>query len=472
MTVARISPLTTSTLFDKDRETWERERLAILHSLGVTPAEASLFSVLQYGLTVPPSDLVRRAADECYSVGPTTPALCEAALVACFAKGWLQVIDELALNTILDYVRDNQLIGPIYSLPDLDGVEFTLAGAELWDQYCRLVPRRHTPPPFAYHGIVHERNAHYYATHEAAVSAMETARRDDYVVAISEPLPLGPWRAQWWRRFSGGYRVDIERQHQWPFGVGSGESCSLQLGPRANDQENLRRVLAQHQVTFAQWLILATLEDGPRRPFDAAYPGRRSFYSERGVSTLSERECQTTLETCLQRGWVQVLDLDIIAAVQAMVGSDTALLALPKMANYLPGTCRMFGDPARPGEIQYAPLSSDAYAGDIDFTPAGAALYRMLSAAWLGSDWENCLHVSRGYYREEHAYCESEAGFVGLVEERIALGSTVRAKRLEEIGPWCVRWWEHFTRGYRMELELVEPSFGDAASDLKWSGHT
>jgi hypothetical protein len=41
----------------------------ILHSIGVTPAEASLFGVLHYGLTVPPDDLIRRATCDWYSVG-------------------------------------------------------------------------------------------------------------------------------------------------------------------------------------------------------------------------------------------------------------------------------------------------------------------------------------------------------------------------------------------------------------------
>jgi hypothetical protein len=42
------------------------------------------------------------------------------------------------------------------------------------------------------------------------------------------------------------------------------------------------------------------------------------------------------------------------------------------------------------------------------------------------------------------------------VQEHVAKGDVVRARRVVPIGPWCVYWWERFPAGYRLELELGE----------------
>jgi hypothetical protein len=93
----------------------------------------------------------------------------------------------------------------------------------------------------------------------------------------------------------------------------------------------------------------------------------------------------------------------------------------------------------------------------IDFSPHGAALYRMIAAEWLGPDWEDGLRVCNEYYREEHRYCESEEGLRGIVHEHTAKGEVVRASRVAPLGPWRVRWWERFPAGFRLELEIGDP---------------
>jgi hypothetical protein len=43
------------------------------------------------------------------------------------------------------------------------------------------------------------------------------------------------------------------------------------------------------------------------------------------------------------------------------------------------------------------------------------------------------------------------------VQEHIAKGDVVRARRVVPIGPWRVYRWERFPTGYRLGLELGEP---------------
>jgi hypothetical protein len=50
-----------------------------------------------------------------------------------------------------------------------------------------------------------------------------------------------------------------------------------------------------------------------------------------------------------------------------------------------------------------------------------------------------------------------DEGFPRIVQEHMARGEVVRACRVVPIGPWCVAWWETFSAGYRLELELGDP---------------
>jgi hypothetical protein len=69
------------------------EIAAALAELGISPAEASLFNVVHYGVTVPPADLCCRAAWWDYSLGgQVTEEQNEAALAGCLAKGWLLLL--------------------------------------------------------------------------------------------------------------------------------------------------------------------------------------------------------------------------------------------------------------------------------------------------------------------------------------------------------------------------------------------
>jgi hypothetical protein len=99
------------------------------------------------------------------------------------------------------------------------------------------------------------------------------------------------------------------------------------------------------------------------------------------------------------------------------------------------------------------PMSAESRWGEIDFSPAGATLYRMISAEWLDPNWEDDLHVSNTYHWEEHRYCESAAGFEYIAQEHVAKGAIIRASCVLPIG---VYWWERFPRGYRLELELSD----------------
>lgn len=439
-------------------EAYKRQRTEALAALGVTRPESVLLATLHYGLAAPPEDLPLWAAGEDNSTyGPqVTEADCRVALADCLAKGWVQVLDEPTLARIRDGLRTGGVLGPICGgLPEVGHVDFTEAGVALFHRLCERPPSGAA----SYIDVVHEKTAWFGRTAVAVSAAVEEFHRCDDVIALTEPTPTGPWRAQWWRRFPEGYRTDVEERRQWQGrGFGGSEGCHFDRSARDTDPARLRDVLDRHNVTPTEWLLLEHIEGGPFRAVRLLFPrwvaesGRQLF----GLD-VSEDQCREALEACLRYGWLRVTDARTTEEVRLLLRDDSALLALPRTAERRPQECSYGLDPHRTGELVPVPFSASYYWGEIDFSPAGATLYRAISAAWLGPDWENDLRVSRAYYREEHHYSEAQNGFERIVQEHVAKGDVVRASRVVPIGPWCAWWWERFPAGHRLELELGDP---------------
>jgi hypothetical protein len=409
----------------------KRDRAVALAEMGLTPPDFALFNAVHYGSTPSPDSLPAIAAREDYNPDGSvaTEGECQIALAACLAKGWVQVIDETALAKIAHELREGRFVGPIYGLPEIGGVDFTRAGADLWRRLCCHCFPDWRSPDFT--DVVHSKTTHYFRTKAAALAAIPKSDRA-YAVTVIGPTAIGPWRVQWWRRFPDGYRVDIEERMQWQGRAGGGGShCVMSRPGRQADPLRLRHVLDCHNVTLAEWLLLAAMESAWHRsafdlPRRAAGPAADLF----GV-TASEEECRTGLEACLRYRWLRVVDQHAIDEVQALLRDDPVFLPMPR--------------------------ELESREGEIDFSPSGAVLYRMIAAEWLGADWENTLNVWNDYYREEHRYCEAEDVLQGLVQEYAASGEVVRASKIVPIGPWCVYWWERFSAGYRLELKIGNP---------------
>ena len=91
---------------------------------------------------------------------------------------------------------------------------------------------------------------------------------------------------------------------------------------------------------------------------------------------------------------------------------------------------------------------------DIDFTPAGAALFRRVATEWVGPAREDGLHACKELFREEHCYDVAEEGLREVAEGWAARGAVVR---LVPLGPWCVTWWQRHPAGFCLEVEVSTP---------------
>ncbi|MGE3804827.1 MAG: hypothetical protein AB7K24_09165 [Gemmataceae bacterium] len=149
--------------------------------------------------------------------GPVAFEECAAALEACLDKGWLRVIDKTMLDDIEAELRSLGFIGPVYGLPEVDQVDFTVAGAELWKKLAATIwPPGEERPPFAWCQVVIEYKAQFrieerYCEHSVGIAnALRSYAQEGETVLASKTEPIGPWCVYWWDRYASGYRAEIE----------------------------------------------------------------------------------------------------------------------------------------------------------------------------------------------------------------------------------------------------------------------
>ncbi len=197
-----------------------------------------------------------------------------------------------------------------------------------------------------------------------------------------------------------------------------------------SNPQRLQQVLDAHNVTGAEWLILAAIERSYTGTESALFNWVAETAADYFGTTFSDEESRAALDACLRYGWLRIVDQYAFDEIEEQLRDDTAALLVPGEAH--------------------------RRLGEIDFTPQGATLYRMLAADWLGPDWEDGILVSHDYFQEVHFYSECEDVLNSAARREGIREDAVRARRVIPIGPWCVSWWERFPAGFRMELEIGE----------------
>lgn len=403
-----------------------------LADLGLTPSEASLFNVLHFGLTLRPSDLCRRAAFGDYSIGhPVSAETHCVTLDACLEKGWLQYVDQAALDHIKEEIGREQIVGPIYGMPNIGVIDFTHKGAAKWERISQRLWNGGHRSEFAFEDVVHTKSIHYYSSMAKAHLEREKWLSYDDVVSVSNPSPIGRWRANWWRDFPEGFRLDVEQRRQW---VGRTASSGPWIFlPELNlkaDPIHAKDVLDRHHVGLTQWLVMTALERiNDERRVVRVTP---LIHKKLGLEQVSEAQCHDGLKACLSHGWIRRVDESFIAEIAKLLQVDDSTMPVPF-------DCRTHSRHR------------------VDFSIEGAKLHRMLSAEIFGTNWEEGLIVEETYYREEHRYCATQAGIDAVEQEYAASREAPESASTTQIGPWCVYWWDRFPSGYRLELTFGKP---------------
>ena len=144
---------------------------------------------------------------------------------------------------------------------------------------------------------------------------------------------------------------------------------------------------------------------------------------------------------------VRVSHARIVAAVRS--GLEKGLLA--KLTADDVNLMKMTSDSSCPPLVP-----SDPQRDSIALSETGARFLIEQGPKILGSAWLDGWSVSREFFRREHRYVRNLRDVAAVFEkysdkseERVQINS------IEEIGPWCVYWWERFPRGFRIELEIT-----------------
>src|SRR5262249_35353573 len=186
------------------------------------------------------------------------------------ARGWLQIIDDPALARIRAELQEGRFLGPLHPLPPVGTVDFTHAGLQAIHPGPRK-PSRHV----AFH-VARIKATQYYRSRTAALKGIEELKAwDRGTFVLTGPKAVGPWRAQWWRRFPCGYRLDVEARDECP-GCPIGQGCYLERSAEPCDLKRLQHVLACHNVALAEWLVCSALERGSSRAEYLAWSAARA----------------------------------------------------------------------------------------------------------------------------------------------------------------------------------------------------
>jgi hypothetical protein len=303
-------------------------------------------------------------------------------------------------------------------------------GAQVWQEYRRrrdeLNPRSQGQP-FAYTDVVHEKYSRYFTTLAAAEAEIaEVSSYDDHVSVVG-PTPIGPWRAQWWRRFERGFRIDVEERRKWAgSGGGGGKSISFHKSRIALDSHHLQDVLRRYQVTPGEWLCMWEAE---HETWPEGYGAHAADRAQRWLDlSISIADCEAGFESCLQQSWLRISNDESMREVHSLLAADPVFQPVPRIV--------------------------EQFVGFVDFTPTGATVYRATSAEIFGENREAALCVSLQTYREEHRYSESKSGFQEVFQEIAQHGEHILAMQIVPLGPWCVYWWEQFPAGFRLEVQI------------------
>lgn len=185
-----------------------------------------LETLTRYGVTLPewfvlsligdwpmPAEAVAATASSCSEGDPrgrVSVEVCQEALAACILKEWLTVVSHHTLQEIESFLEEQPAIGPVYGLPEAGDVDFTVVGAQLFQDIDRelfgsLLRQR------AYSIAKLEGKQRLYSpTKKGALLGVAEIRQRYNVVSVSDPIPVGAWRIYWWQRYPKGYCIELE----------------------------------------------------------------------------------------------------------------------------------------------------------------------------------------------------------------------------------------------------------------------
>jgi hypothetical protein len=187
------------------RHPYRMKILAYLASQSLSVAEFNVIHFAHYA-SCPPRMMIRMAHAESIGVPDFCPASsradCRDAISCLMGKGLLQIIDDAALRRIDAKLTAEPAFGPIDGLPDLGDLDFTSEGGALWQRINRELFNGNDSDFWTGLGEADtEDTMTLYACSESTLRQQidhDSRFSGREILAVSEIVPIGPWRDRWW----------------------------------------------------------------------------------------------------------------------------------------------------------------------------------------------------------------------------------------------------------------------------------
>jgi hypothetical protein len=190
--------------------------------------------------------------------------------------------------------------------------------------------------------------------------------------------------------------------------------------------------LDKYGLSVAQLDVLVACNYGPYS-FEATRNEAMNV-AEWRKGRMSKDEATKALRDCIDQGWLRIISQSDLDEIQSIL---------------------------RAGQL-FGPVYTPTGIGDVDFTVRGAARFQELHRDLYGEDQEKDATYSVSEGQVEHVYCPTLALALKTIDEYKNLATfggfpKVIVSAPVPVGPWCVRWWQSFPSGYRVDVEYEHP---------------
>jgi len=139
--------------------------------------------------------------------GTLSRSQCQEGLEGSLRKGLVRLVNEQVLSEILAFLRAHPAVGPIYGLPRVGDVDVTSQGVSILRALDVAGSGYQRAEDACYERETRVEKEIYCPTAQLASGTYEVLKTTPGIVAVDEPVVIGPWRVSWWQRFETGYVI-------------------------------------------------------------------------------------------------------------------------------------------------------------------------------------------------------------------------------------------------------------------------
>lgn len=399
----------------------------------ISIAEYAILNHLHFGCHRLPGTLGKFAASPDYALGHrVTVREASQAVRSCLKRGLIRVMSKSDLAQIKEDLARDHLLGPIYGFPEPGQVDFTRLGAQVWLEIERSEDEAIPCRGFSYLDAVELKTRWTFLSRTAMTGHRARLRKEPHFASMTRPTVADDVRLAWWCPPMRGWSFEVTEKFHWQ-GRGGVDSCTTSAllnwdAEFANvDRAQLRRHCRHHDLEPSDLCVLLRIAEGG--PFDVKRLGRSSLIlAKSGIGLrMTIDQIVGAIRRCLHNGLIVRLNAEENQRIELAAKESSMPL-----------------------------YTQESRLDFLDLTDAGARFLVEQGSKILKTAWLDGWVVSRKVFSRDHLYTRNFLDIASVFERYSRFPQkSLKIGPIEEIGPWCVYWWNRFPKGYRLELEVT-----------------